>query len=112
MNENNKLNDNTNPVGFILFKWLDNKHASRIIIGSLVLFCLSLFLSDFVYHRHGHFVIEEVPGFFAGYGFVMFSLIILGASILRFFLRRSEDYYGTKAVDSELPENEEHGDNQ
>ena len=112
MNENNKLKDNSKPVGFIIFKWLDHKNSSRIIIGTLVVICLALFLSDFVYHRHGHFVIEEVPGFFAAYGFVMFSLIILGASILRFFLKRSEEYYGTKAVDSEGTENKKHGDDE
>ena len=101
MKENNKVKDNKSPVGFIFFKWLDYKHSSRIIIGILIVLCVGSVLSDFVYHRYGHFVIEEVPGFFAVYGFVMFSLIILGASILRFFLKRSEDYYGNKAVDSE-----------
>ena len=111
MNENNKLKDNINPVGFIMFKWLDHKNSSRIIIGTLVVFCLTLFFSDFIYHRHGHFAIEEVPGFFALYGFLMFSLIILGASVLRFFLKRSEDYYGTKAVDGEVTETEEHREN-
>ena len=100
MKENNKLNDER-PVGFIIFKWLEYKYSSRIIIGTLVVLCLGSVLSDLIYHRYGHFVIEEVPGFFAVYGFVMFSLIILGASILRFFLKRSEDYYGNKAVDSE-----------
>ena len=40
----------------------------------------------------------------------MFSLIILGASILRFFLKRSEDYYGNKAVDSEVTGSGEYGD--
>ena len=51
-----------------------------------------------------------IIGFFAGYGFVMFSLIIAGASALRYFLKRGEDYYGDKAVDSELTESDQHGD--
>ena len=110
MKENNKLKDNESPVGFIIFKWLDYKYSSRIIIGTLLVLCLGSVLSDFIYHRYGHFAIEEVPGFFAGYGFVMFSLIVLGASILRFFLKRSEDYYGNKAVDSEVTGDEEHRD--
>ena len=110
MKENDKLNDNENPVGFIIFKWLEYKHSSRIIIGTLVVLCLGSLLADLVYQRYGHFAIEEFPGFFAGYGFVMFSLIILGASILRFFLKRTEDYYGNKAVDSEITVIEEHGD--
>ena len=110
MKENDKLKNNENPVGFIIFKWLDHKDSSRIIIGILLVICFGSVLCDFVYHRYGHFAIEEVPGFFAGYGFVMFSLIILGASILRFFLKRSEDYYGNKAVDSEVTGDEEHRD--
>ena len=31
----------------------------------------------------------------------MFSFIILGATFLRYFIKRKEDYYGSKAVDSE-----------
>ena len=110
MKDNDKLKDNENPVGFIIFKWLDHKHSSKIIIGTLIVICLVSVLSDFIYHRYGHFAVEEFPGFYAGYGFVMFSLIILGASILRFFLKRSEDYYGYKAVDSEVTGSKEHGD--
>ena len=110
MKEKNKLEDSKNPAGFIIFKWLDHKHSARIIIGTLIVLCLGSVLSDFIYHRYGHFSIEEVPGFFAGYGFVMFSVIILGASLLRFFLKRNEDYYGNKAVDSEFTESKEYGD--
>ena len=112
MNKNNKLRDNRNPIGSIMFKWLGHKNSSRMIIGALVIICSVLFLSDFFYYRYGHFTIEEFPGFFAVYGFVMFSLIILGASILRVFLKRSEDYYGNKAVDGEGTVNKEYGDNE
>ena len=106
MNDNNKkLKETTNPVGSILFGWLDHRHSTRIIIGTLSVSCFVLLLVDFVYHRHGHFMIEEVPGFFALYGFLMFSLIILGATTLRYFVKRREDYYGTKAVDSDMTEN-------
>ena len=110
MKENDKFKDNENPVGFIIFKWLDYKHSSKIIIGTLIVICLVSVLSDFIYHRYGHFAVEEVPGFYAVYGFVMFSLIIAGASTLRFFLKRGEDYYGNKAVDSEVTESDQHGD--
>ena len=106
MNEKSKYKKKTvKPLGLIFFVWLDHKHSTKIIIGSLAVLCLGLFLADFVYHRHGHFMIEEVPGFFAIYGFIMFSLIILGATILRFFVKREEGYYGNKAVEGDMTDN-------
>ena len=101
MGKNEKLDGNSNPIGFVLFRWLENRYSSRIIVGLLVASCIGLVLSDFIFPRYGHFAVEEIPGFFAVYGFIMFSLIILGATILRFFIKRNEDYYGSKAVDSE-----------
>ncbi len=105
MNEDFNLKEGSNPLGSVLFNWLDYKHSVRIIICVLVVLCFGLIISDFVYDRYGHFLIEEVPGFYAAYGFVMFSIIILGATCLRFLVSRKEDYYGDKAVDSEEHEN-------
>ena len=45
--------------------------------------------------RYGHFSIEKLPGFYAFYGFVMFSLIIFLATVLTYLLGRREDFYGT-----------------
>lgn len=107
MNEDFNLKEDTYPKGLILFGWLDHKHSVNIIIWILVILCLSLVISDFIYDRYGHFYIEETPGFFAGYGFVMFSVIIFGATLLRFLVSRNEDYYGDKAVDSEEPQHKD-----
>ena len=102
MSDRKNSKESSKPYGSILFRWLDYKNSPRLIIGILVVICISLGLSDFIYHRHGHFYIEELPGFFAIYGFLMFSFIIFGATLLRFFIKRKEDYYGNKAVDSEV----------
>jgi len=63
--------------------------------------CGLLFLVDFTFEKHGHFDIENVPGFFGAYGFVMFTGLILAAKGLRVLIKRREDFYGDKAVDRE-----------
>ena len=110
MNDKKKFKEHMDPRGYIIFRWLDNRHSSKIIIGVLTGLCLISVVADFIYDRYGHFSIEEVPGFFAVYGFVMFSLIILGATILRSLIKRNENFYGSKAIDSEVSENKKFKD--
>ncbi len=52
-----------------------------------------LVIADFWVHKHGHFPFEDLPQFFAAYGFVACVLVIFGSKVLRFFLKRSERYY-------------------
>ena len=106
MHSSKKHNKLKRPLGSIIFSWLEQDNGTRNIIYFLAGVCAVLFLCDFFYHRHGHFEIEELPGFFAVYGFVMFSLIIFLATLLRFFVGRRANYYGDKAVDSETQERE------
>ena len=73
----------------------------KLLIYFLVFICTALFLFDFFYSRYFHFEIEKVKGFYAIYGFLAFSIIIFGSKALRFFLRRPENYYGSKAIDGE-----------
>ena len=103
MHDNKKPNKVERPISANMFSWLEKENSTRNIIYLLGADCAFLFAFDFVYNRYGHFTIEELPGFYAVYGFVMFSLIILLATLLRFFLGRNEDYYGNKAIDSETP---------
>ena len=80
-----KENVSSQPAGYFIFGWLQARNSVNWIIYLLIFSCAILFVADFIYHRHGHFSIEEWPGFFAIYGFVMFSAIIFGAKTLRFF---------------------------
>ena len=90
------------------FSWLGKKlcwfteteNANKIFIG-LAMLCIVLFLADFTYHTHGHFPIEEIPGFYGAYGFFMFTALIFAAKTLRLLIKRPENYYGDKAVDGE-----------
>ena len=99
----NKTPDNPDkfpPLGRALL-WVDRPGNVDKIVYALAALCVVLFLADFAYHKHPHFAVESVPGFYGIYGFVMFTALILVAKTLRFFIKRPEDYYGDKAIDSE-----------
>ena len=98
-----KTTDNpaTYPALGRLFMWVDKPGSATKIYYILIAICVGLFLLDFTYHKHGHFAVENVPGFYGIYGFVMFTGLILAAKALRFFIKRREDYYGDRAIDRE-----------
>lgn len=52
-----------------------------------------LLAADLLMHLHGHFAWESAHLFFAAYGFVSCVIVIYISKALRFFLKRSEDYY-------------------
>ncbi|MCG6901478.1 MAG: hypothetical protein LJE68_02250 [Rhodobacter sp.] len=88
------------PLGRALL-WVDRPGSANKLFWGLAAFCVVLFLLDFTYHKHGHFVVEDYPGFFGIYGFVMFTLLILAAKALRVLIKRNEGFYGDKAIDTE-----------
>ena len=88
------------PLGKTLSWFTKTKNANKIFLG-LALLCFALSLADFTYHKHGHFHIEEIPGFYGAYGFFMFTALIFFAKALRLLIKRPENYYGDKAVDGE-----------
>lgn len=81
--------------------WVDKPGSANKIFWALVVVCGLAFLADFTYEKHGHFDVENVPGFFAAYGFFMFTGLILAAKGLRVLIKRPEDFYGDKAIDRE-----------
>jgi len=81
--------------------WVDKPGSASKIFYALAALCAAMFLASFTFQAHGHFEVEHIPGFYAIYGFVMFTGLILAAKLLRVFIKRPEDYYGDKAVDSE-----------
>jgi hypothetical protein len=87
-------------LGKTLSWFTKTKNANKVFLG-LALVCFVLFLADFTYNKHGHFHIEEIPGFYGAYGFFMFTALILVAKALRLLIKRPENYYGDKAVDGE-----------
>ncbi|MCC2616274.1 hypothetical protein LJ739_08480 [Aestuariibacter halophilus] len=55
--------------------------------------CILLFVTDFVVHRHIYTSWEEIPAFYALYGFVACVVLVLIAKQMRHVLMRSETYY-------------------
>jgi hypothetical protein len=92
--------DEFSTLGKTLCWFTKTENANKIFLV-LAVFCLALFLADFTYHKHGHFHIEEIPGFYGIYGFFMFTALILVAKVLRLLIKRPENYYGSKAIDNE-----------
>ena len=83
------------------FRYFEKVARLRMVLLSFFLLCGVLFCVEFLIERHGYFEVEAYFNFYSIYGFVMFSIIIFGSRVLRFFLMRKENYYEEKAVDSE-----------
>ena len=68
------------------------RNVSRLLLGFYII-CAILFVLDFVLHRHISHSWENLPGFYAIYGFVACVLLVLIAKEIRKVLMRKEDYY-------------------
>ena len=101
MDPNKTEDKSTLPLLGQFLSWFTKTENSNKICLALVSLCLALFLADFTYDKHGHFNIEEIPGFYGVYGFFMFTTLILVAKALRTIIKRPENYYGDKAIDGE-----------
>ncbi|MDH3660955.1 MAG: hypothetical protein OEU92_13180 [Alphaproteobacteria bacterium] len=75
--------------------WLDRPKNVSLIVWALVGVCVALFFADAFYHKHPHFEIEHLFGFYGVYGFFVCIALVLVAKSLRAILMRSEDYYDT-----------------
>ncbi len=81
--------------------WLDNvKNVDRIVYV-LVAVCAALFAADFLYQKYVKLSVESIPGFYALYGFFMPVVLVICVRFTRRFLKRPEDYYAPKDVESE-----------
>lgn len=76
--------------------WADTKAFRRALIGVLVIAALVSAIAGFIPEfrkAHPHFAVEGMGAFFAVYGFVAFSFIVLAGQHLRKLVARKEDYY-------------------
>ena len=72
----------------------DKPKNVKIFLRCFYTFLFFLLVIDFFIHKHTDFPWEGAPEFFAAYGFVSCVSLIFIAKILRFFIKRNEDYYG------------------
>ena len=73
--------------------FLDDPKNVSLLLKIFYVICGILLLLDFVIHRHTKFAIEEIPGFYALFGFIAFCVLVLGSFGLRKLVMRKEDYY-------------------
>ena len=55
--------------------------------------CALLFAADFIVQRYTKTALEELPAFYAIFGFVAFVLLVIGSFGLRKLVMRKENYY-------------------
>ncbi|MGR3291403.1 MAG: hypothetical protein ACU0C9_09450 [Paracoccaceae bacterium] len=101
MSENPKDNPDGYPAIGRLLLWVDRPGSAKKIFWALAGICLLLFLIDFTFEKHGKFDIENLPGFYGVYGFISFTGLIFVAKALRVLIKRPEDFYQDKAIDTE-----------
>jgi len=107
MDPNKPDNPDTYPALGRLLTWVDRPGSLKKIIYGLYVLCAILFAADFFYHKHTYLRVEDIPGFYALYGFFMCAALVVCAKGMRIFLKRPEDYYAPKDVDSEpFPEDQ------
>lgn len=87
----------------------DSKRNVRFVVRALIAACILLFGLDFVLHRHAYHPLEEIPGFYAIYGFVACVLLVLLAKEMRKLLIRREDYYDQAPVNKDSLSEENQG---
>lgn len=71
-------------------------HRSRIdhrVLLVLVLACVALWASDWLYEKHPHVQYETWFNFYGFYGAAASVALLLIAMLWRFLLARPEDYY-------------------
>ena len=73
--------------------YLDKPENIAKILKIFYVICGLLVVTDFIVHRHIYHDWENVPAFYAIYGFIGCVLLVLIAKLMRKVLMREEDYY-------------------
>jgi len=74
-------------------RWTDNPRNVNWIVRGVFIAAGLLILFDLLYHKHPHFGMENIFGFYGFYGFVACVALVIAAKGLRVLLKRDEDYY-------------------
>lgn len=82
--------------------FFDNPRNVKLVLVTLYVSCGILLLLDFIVHRHTSHDWERLLGFYAIYGFVGCTAIVLGSKVLRTLVQRPEDYYDDDSDDESL----------
>lgn len=73
--------------------WADREDIRQKIRYGIYAICALLVIADLIVVRHVYLPVEEMPAFYAIYGFAALVAVVLLAKTLRRFVGRDEDYY-------------------
>ena len=73
--------------------WFDKQENVKKMLKVFYVSCVLLVVADLIVHRHIYHSWENIPAFYAIYGFVGCSILVFVAKWMRTFLMRGEDYY-------------------
>jgi hypothetical protein len=73
--------------------YFDKPENIQKMLKVLYVLCALLVIVDFIVHRHIYHDWENIPAFYAIYGFVGCVVLVVIAKKMRNFLMRGEDYY-------------------
>lgn len=82
------MNNNKEPADFF-----DKPENIKKMLNIFYVVCALLVIVDIVVHRHIYHDWENIPAFYAIYGFVGCVVLVLIAKLMRKFLMKEEDYY-------------------
>ena len=73
--------------------FLDKPENVERLLRVFYVICGLLFEADFIVHRHISHGWEQLPAFYAFYGFIACVLLVLIAKLIRKISIRKENYY-------------------
>ncbi|VUD62506.1 hypothetical protein TDB9533_03054 [Thalassocella blandensis] len=78
--------------------WLYRPENRKKLWSLQIVLLVLAVLPEFFVHHHAHFPEQDISidasfGFFAWYGFGTCALMVVGAKLLGFLLKRGDDYY-------------------
>ncbi len=73
--------------------FFDKPENIKKMLNVFYVICALLVITDFIVHRHIYHDWENIPAFYAIYGFVGCVVLVVVAKEMRKFLMRKEDYY-------------------
>ncbi len=71
----------------------DNPRNVDHVLKGFYAICIGLIIADFIVHRHIAMGWEEIPAFYAIYGFVACVVLVVIAKMMRKVVMRKENYY-------------------
>lgn len=90
--------------------FFDKEKNVNLILYVFYALCAILVILDFVVHRHIYVYFEELPTFYALYGFVACVALVVLAKLMRLVLMRDEDYYDDRLDEQDTSLTSEQGD--